>query len=160
MRLRKLEPEDVVFLYRWENDATAWPDGAVHNPLSQQDLRDYIASTSGDVYRDGQLRLIIEAEDCTIGCVDLYDVDNRNRKAAIGIYIDPEHRSKGYGEQVIGQLVEMAFNHLRLDMLYAVVNTENKASNKMYSRMGFENTARLLRWTSEGDALLWQKFRV
>ena len=61
IKLRKLEPSDLPFLYQWENDASAWADGSNHNPLSQQDLRDYIASTTGDIYRDGQLRLIIES---------------------------------------------------------------------------------------------------
>ena len=60
IKLRKIEPNDLPFLYQWENDAASWADGANHNPLSQQDLRDYIASTTGDIYRDGQLRLIIE----------------------------------------------------------------------------------------------------
>ena len=60
IKLRKIEPSDLPFLYQWENDAASWADGANHNPLSQQDLRDYIASTTGDIYRDGQLRLIIE----------------------------------------------------------------------------------------------------
>ena len=60
IKLRKIEPNDLPFLYQWENDAASWADGANHNPLSQQDLRDYIASTTGDIYKDGQLRLIIE----------------------------------------------------------------------------------------------------
>ncbi|MBQ2520315.1 MAG: ribosome small subunit-dependent GTPase A [Paludibacteraceae bacterium] len=61
VHLRKLEPSDLPYLYLWENDASVWADGSNHNPLSQQDLRDYIASTTGDIYRDGQLRLIIES---------------------------------------------------------------------------------------------------
>jgi diamine N-acetyltransferase len=84
-------------LYRWENDASVWADGANHNPLSQQDLRDYIASTTGDIYKDGQLRLIIEQSPITndqspmtLGCIDLFDFDPRNRKAALGMYIAPE----------------------------------------------------------------------
>ena len=52
--LRKLEPSDLPFLYQWENDADAWADGANHNPLSQHDLREYIAASTGDIYRDGQ----------------------------------------------------------------------------------------------------------
>ena len=60
IKLRKIEPKDLPFLYQWENDASVWADGSNHNPLSQQDLRTYIESTTGDIYKDGQLRLIIE----------------------------------------------------------------------------------------------------
>ena len=81
IRLRKLEPSDLPFLYQWENDASAWADGSNHNPLSQQDLRAYIESTIGDIYRDGQLRLIIEErstlnlQPSTLGCIDLFDFE-------------------------------------------------------------------------------------
>ena len=94
IKLRKIEPSDLPFLYQWENYAAVWADGANHNPLSQQDLRDYIASTTGDIYKDGQLRLIIE-DGSTIGCIDLFDFDPRNRRAALGMYIAPEYRGKG-----------------------------------------------------------------
>ena len=99
--LRKIEPSDLPFLYQWENDAVSWADGANHNPLSQQDLRDYIAATTGDIYKDGQLRLIIESDGATVGCIDLFDFDPRNRRAAIGMYLAPETRGKGLGKQAL-----------------------------------------------------------
>ena len=37
-----------------------WADSDTHNPLSRHDLHQYIENTTGDIYRDGQLRLIIE----------------------------------------------------------------------------------------------------
>ena len=61
INLRKIEPKDLPFLYQWENDASVWADGSNHNPLSQQDLRTYIESTTGDIYKDGHLRLVIES---------------------------------------------------------------------------------------------------
>ena len=77
IHLRKIEPTDLPFLYLWENDTNVWKDGDTHNPLSQQDLRNYIASTTGDIYQDGQLSLIIESETKdTLGCIDLYNLDN------------------------------------------------------------------------------------
>ena len=95
--LRKLEPDDLPLLYRWENDTDSWLDGDTHNPLSHEDLREYILRTTGDIYQDGQLRLMIcsshDAE--PVGCVDLYDVDIRNRKAAVAIYVAPEFRLQG-----------------------------------------------------------------
>ncbi|MBQ0076507.1 MAG: GNAT family N-acetyltransferase, partial [Bacteroidales bacterium] len=114
--LRKIEPTDLPFLYQWENDASAWADGSNHNPLSQQDLRDYIATTTGDIYRDGQLRLMVMQDGVTVGCADLFDLDIRNRRAAIGLYIAPEYRGHGLGAQAMDQLEQYAFGflHLRL----------------------------------------------
>ena len=155
--LRKIEPTDLPFLYQWENDASAWVDGANHNPLSQSDLRDYIESTTGDIYKDGQLRLIIEADDSTVGCIDLFDFDIRNRRAAIGMYIAKEFRGHGIGKQAVEALEAYAFEHLDLRLIYAVIATTNIPCTKLYENLGYEPSSALRGWTLESDAIIWQK---
>lgn len=183
IRLRKLEPTDLPFLYQWENDSSAWADSDTHNPLSRQDLRAYIESTTGDIYRDGQLRLMIcedapSVEDSigaidahnvqtpqkthspsstTIGCIDLFDFDVRNRKAAIGMYVAPEARRRGVGHEAVRQLLRYAFDFLHLRMLYAIVRVTNEPSSCVYKDLGFIPSAVLHNWVLEGDAVVWQK---
>jgi len=155
--LRKIEPEDLPFLYQWENDALAWADGNKHNPLSKQDLRDYITSTSGDIYKDGQLRLVILHEGCTIGCIDLFDLDPRNARAAIGMYIAPEYRGKGYGKDAVLALEQYAFDFLNLRTIYAVIAEKNLACRTIYEQLGYLPSSPLKHWTIEGDAILYIK---
>ena len=166
LKLRKLEPSDLPFLYQWENDASAWADGNNHNPLSQQDLRDYIENTTGDIYRDGQLRLIIEEQSSiinhqssitTLGCIDLFDFDPRNRKAAIGMYIAPDARGRGVGKAAVQELEKYAFGHLNLRLLYAVIATDNMACSALYKSAGYTPSSPLRGWTLESDAVIWQK---
>ena len=157
IRLRKIEPTDLPFLYQWENDASAWADGANHNPLSQQDLRAYIESTTGDIYRDGQVRLIIEEDGTTLGCIDLFDFDPRNRRAAIGMYIAPEHREKGIGREAVRLLEEYAFGFLHLRLIYAIISIHNTACTALYRNAGYTPSSPLPSWTLEGDAVLWHK---
>lgn len=157
IQLRKLEPSDLPYLYRWENDASVWTDGANHNPLSQQDMRDYIASTTGDIYRDGQLRLIIDEEGVTVGCIDLFDLDPRNRRAAIGMYIAPEYRGKGVGREAVRLLEQYAFGFLHLRLLYAVISIHNSACTALYRSAAYTPSSPLPVWTLEGDAVLWFK---
>lgn len=154
--LRKLEPTDLPYLYRWENDAASWPSGSIHNPISRQDLRDYIETTTGDGYRDGQLRLIVIDDETTMGCVDLYDIDPRNRKAGVGIYIAPEHRGHGVGREAMLQLQHLAFEHLGLDMLYAFVSIDNSPSSALFESLGYRPSSPIARWTLEADAVIWQ----
>ena len=125
IHLRKIEPTDLPYLYQWENDARMWADSDTHNPLSQADLREYIASSTGDIYRDGQLRLMIDNEGETMGCIDLFDFDARNRKAAIGMYIAQEARGKGVGSEAVKQLLNYAFDFLHLRMVYAIISVNN-----------------------------------
>ena len=180
LKLRKIEPSDLPFLYQWENDATMWADSDTHNPLSRHDLHQYIENTTGDIYRDGQLRLIIEesqlsyseadrSSECEIrtfnsqlstkvlGCIDLFDFDARNRKAAIGMYIAPHARGNGVGKQAVQLLLDYAFGHLQLRMLYAIISVHNTTCSHIYEQMGFAASSVLQDWTLEGDAILWQK---
>ncbi|MBR0195947.1 MAG: GNAT family N-acetyltransferase [Paludibacteraceae bacterium] len=159
LRLRKIEPADLPYLYRWENDASAWADGANHNPLSQQDLRAYIESTTGDIYRDGQLRLIIEEDGATMGCIDLFDFDPRNRRAAIGMYVAPEFRGKGVGKEALRLLEQYAFGFLHLRVLYAVIATKNIACTALYRNAGYTESSVLPGWTLESDAVIFTSFR-
>ena len=157
LHLRKLEPADLPFLYQWENDARAWADSDTHNPLSQQDLRNYIDSSTGDIYRDGQLRLIIDDDGETLGCIDLFDFDPRNRKAAIGIYIADSARGKGVGKRAVQLLENYAFQHLNLRLLYAIIATKNLPCTALYQDLKYNAVARLPHWTLESDAILWIK---
>lgn len=165
VRLRKIEPADIPFLYQWENDATVWADGANHNPLSQRDLRDYVEGTTGDIYKDGQLRLIVEVaakqtaadNSQTAGCIDLFDLDIRNRRAAIGMYIAPEFRGKGIGREAVEALELYAQKQLDLRLLYAIISTNNTASTQLFKNLGFEPSSVLKGWTLESDAIIWQK---
>ena len=158
LKLRKIEPSDLPFLYQWENDATMWADSDTHNPLSRHDLHQYIENTTGDIYRDGQLRLIIESSEAGImGCIDLFDFDARNRKAAIGMYIAPEARGMGVGKQAVEQLLDYAFGFLHLRMIYAIISVHNHPCSRIYEQMGFISSSPLKDWTLEGDAILWQK---
>lgn len=168
--MRKIEPSDLPFLYQWENDATMWADSDTHNPLSRHDLHQYIENTTGDIYRDGQLRLIIEDSQLStlnsqlstkiVGCIDLFDFDARNRKAAIGMYISPEARGKGVGKQAVKLLLDYAFNFLHLRMVYAIISVNNVACSRLYEQMDFQPSSPLCDWTLEGDAILWQKMNT
>lgn len=157
IRLRKIEPTDIPYLYQWENDAQMWADSDTHNPLSQYDLREYIASSTGDIYKDGQLRLMIDDEGSTMGCIDLFDFDPRNRKAAIGMYIAPHARGKGIGTKAVKLIEEYAFDFLKLRMLYAIIAINNTACSTIYKKEGYLPSSILKAWTIEDDAILWQK---
>ncbi len=166
--LRKLEPEDLPLLYQWENDAAAWEEGDTHNPLSQNDLRDYIMRTTGDIFTDGQLRMMVcqtlpdepegsfAASGEPVGCVDLYDVDIRNRKAAVAVYIDPRFRNQGLAQQALRLIRSYAADILCFRMLYAWVRKENAVSVKSFAAAGFTEVARLPEWVNEGEVCILQ----
>lgn len=155
IHLRKIEPSDLPLLYRWENDSAQWADGQTHNPLSQADLRRYIQNSSGDIYRDGALTLIIRRGDAAIGLVELGELDARNGRAEVGIYIESDERNKGVGAQTIKRLTEYAFRFLHLRLLVAKVRADNLAAQRIFEHNGFRCVATLPNWIREGDVKLY-----
>lgn len=156
IRLRKVEPDDLPVLYAWENDEDAWADGSTHNPLSHDDLQNYIMQTTGDIYRDGQLRLMVCSGDAdeAVGCVDLYDVDIRNRKAAVAVYVAPGSRNQGIARQALMQIISYVSRILQFRLLYAVVRKSNQSSMSAFQHAGFQVVCTLPGWTLEGDSCL------
>jgi diamine N-acetyltransferase len=100
---------------------------------------------------------MIDEDGSTMGCIDLFDFDPRNRKAAIGMYIAPHARGRGIGTKAVKLIEEYAFDFLKLRMLYAIIATKNTACSTIYKKEGYEPSSILKAWTIEDNAILWQK---
>ena len=58
--LRAMEPEDLDLLYRIENDESMWGMSLTNVPYSRFVLHEFMSDTTGDIYTDKQVRLIVE----------------------------------------------------------------------------------------------------
>lgn len=161
--LRALEPEDLEDLYRIENDPELWDVGITNMPYSRYALHEYIASVSGDIYTDRQLRLVVcDGEGHTVGMIDLANFDPQHRRAEVGIVIQKAFRDKGYGNAALAQLVVYARRVVHLHQLYAVVAESNRSCLKVFKDAGFQHNATLHDWLCDGydyhDAWVLQYF--
>lgn len=150
--LRAMEPEDLDLLYQIENDTKLWNIGLTNVPYSRYVLHDYIATSSGDIYTDKQVRLIIENEEHqTIGLVDIMNFNPQNRRAEMGIVVQEAFRQKGYGKDAIQKVMRYAKEVLHLHKLYVVVNSSQKLTIGLFLRMGFKETCQLTDWLYDGE---------
>lgn len=150
--LRAMEPEDLDLLYQIENDTKLWNIGLTNVPYSRYVLHDYIATSSGDIYTDKQVRLIIENEERqTIGLVDIMNFNPQNRRAEMGIVVQEAFRQKGYGKDAIQKVMRYAKEVLHLHQLYVVVNSSQKLTIGLFLRMGFKETCQLTDWLYDGE---------
>lgn len=165
IKLRALEPGDLDFLYKLENDSQIWEISGTVTPYSKYVLRQYLDNAHRDIYEVKQLRLCVTNEaGSTLGLIDLFDFDPRNLRAGIGIVIlDKDDRNKGIGTEAISLLTDYAFGTLGLHQVYANVLEDNSASRHLFEKLGFEHTGTKKSWTHvEGgykDQLLFQKIR-
>lgn len=146
--LRAIEPEDLDILYRWENDSTLWIHGCTLAPFSKFTLREYIQNSCYDIYQTRQLRMmvVLKETDETVGMVDLFDIDPHHGRAAVGIFIAPEHQRKSLGQESLQLMCEYAFKFLHLHQLYAHILQDNKNSLKLFSKSGFISCGLLGEW--------------
>lgn len=149
IRLRALEPDDIHLLYSWENATENWQVSGTLIPFSFFVLEQYIAAAHVDIYTSKQIRFMIELKESpkTIGCIDLYDFDPKNKRAGVGILIgDAALRCKGYASEALSLLETYAFEILDLHQLFCAITTDNEHSLKLFVKHSFKVTGRKTDW--------------
>lgn len=139
--LRALEPEDLAFIHDIENDENIWEISNTITPYSKFLIKQYLEHAHKDIYEVKQLRLVIcNYHNATLGMIDVFDFDIKNRRAGIGVLVkESENRQKGYGREALQLLTNYCFTHLDLHQLYCNISEENEASIKLFTNQGFQN---------------------
>lgn len=161
--LRAPEPEDLDLLYQWENMTHYWETGNTRQPYSRFALKKYISQCHRDIYETHQLRLMMVDNETTaaVGTVDLFDFDLHHSRVALGLFVAPEHKKKGYATAALHLIESYVFGFLKLNQLYCHIASTNTASIHMFTNEKFEQVV-LRNWikTRNGyeDVVLFQQF--
>lgn len=164
IRLRAIEPKDIDFLYDTENNIDLWELSNTTNPFSKYILEKYLNNSHKDIFTTKQVRFVIESikEKKVVGMIDLFDYEPIHLRAGVGINIIKNEQRKNYAESALIILKEYCFNILRLNQVYCNISSDNKASIKLFEKVGFKFSGKKKQWlnTSEGfkDVLFYQLF--
>ncbi len=161
INLRALEPEDLEFLYKIENNELFWEVSHTLKPFSKFLLKQYLENVHLDIFEVKQLRLVVETKDRNaIGTIDLFDFNPQHKRAGIGILIHPDAQQKGFASEALSLLINYSFTHLQLHQLYANITSENKKSIALFKKHHFKEVGNKKDWIfSKGnykDELLFQ----
>ncbi len=150
--LRALEPEDLEFLYQWENDTDIWQISNTVTPFSRFVLKQYLENQAEDIFTAKQLRLVIEVNSKPIGTIDLFDFDPINHRAGVGVLIaNQSDRNKGYASEALLLLKDYAFTKLQLNQLYCNILENNASSIHLFENLGFEKIGLKKDWIKNGN---------
>lgn len=151
--LRALEPSDLDFLYVLENDEELWELSNTLVPYSKYVLKQYLENAHRDIYEIKQLRLVL-CQNTTrkvIGLVDLFDFDPTHRRVGVGIVVFfKEERGKGYAFEALRMVCDYLFKHLNMHQVYANIAEDNLVSQKLFRKLGFEETGIKRDWILSG----------
>ena len=161
--LRLLEPSDLDFLERIENDTRLWKYSNTTKPFSNEVLKIYIQNAKQDIVDAGQQRfVIVDSDSNKLGLIDLFDYEPKHARAAVGVVIIEEYRGKGYAKEGLRLLEEKAIQKLNLHQLYAGVSIENPPSRTLFKAAGYIETAVKKDWSyyenQFHDEIIVQKF--
>ena len=150
--LRALEPEDLDFIVEVENSEQFWEISATRVPYSRYLIKKYLQNSHRDIYEVKQVRLMIcDLEKNPIGLIDIFDLEPKDRRAAVGILIVNEiERGKGYGAEVLSLICNYCFKHLDLHQVYANVTEDNLASINLFEKNKFVRVGVKKDWVMAG----------
>ncbi|MCM1484254.1 MAG: GNAT family N-acetyltransferase [Muribaculaceae bacterium] len=152
VHLRAPEPADVDTLYVWENTRSLWTYGNTRAPLSRFMLSEYVNNYVADPYATGQLRMMVELDGNTCGCIDMYEFDPSSGRGGVGIFISPRYRGRGVATQVIKQFALYCRDTLNMHQLWCITAVDNRASLRAFEKSGYKIAGRLRSWIRIGSA--------
>lgn len=161
IQLRAVEPEDLEYLFHWENDPELWQLSNTLSPFSRYTLKKYIESAAADIFEAKQLRLMIERklDGIAIGTIDLFDYEPFHQRAGIGILIaEKSQRKKGFASEALDLIINYGFETLGLKQLYCNITENNADSLKLFISKGFIITGQKQSWIKSGDEWLTEYF--
>ena len=80
------------------------------------------------------------------GCIDIYDYDPINHRAAVGIMVANEYRRQGYALAMLRELQQLAANNYHLHTLYADIASINTASIVLFRKAGYTQCGHFKEW--------------
>lgn len=160
--LREMCDDDLELLFDWENRPELDYLGNEHQPLTEAQISNFINHSTGDIYTDGQLRLMIDSNGKTVGCIDLFEFDEYNQRAGVGILIaETKDRKNGYAKEALNLLTNYCFEVMNFRQVYCHIPVDNEASLNLFLSCGFEQSGKNRDWVKKGrvfiDAVFMQK---
>lgn len=135
-----LNDEEVEMVRRWRNhtDIRKWM--YTDHEINIEEHKNFIENLKRD---NRNFYYLVYLADKPIGVFSLNRVDWRNGNAYIGVYANPEEKTKGAGDVLSRSLLFVAFTLIGLHTLKLEVIEDNERAIKFYKRMGFKEEGKL-----------------
>jgi RimJ/RimL family protein N-acetyltransferase len=158
VRLEPCTDRDLRHLRRWVDSPELlafWAGPSFRWPLTRGQLRRYLHDSRQPYSRRRVYRTVEARTGEWVGHLDLSDIDQRRGTAWIGRVLvgDPALRSHGIGAAMIGQVLDVAFDELRLTRVELHVAEINDRARRCYSGLGFVYCGVADRYSYVGDTV-------
>lgn len=164
IELKYFDRTDFKQLINWIDSQAfliQWSGHAFEFPLTESQLEKYIENANKD-YADSFVYKVIDQDSgTTIGHISLGRIDRVNKSARIGKVLIGEQnvRGKGIGQQMMKEVLKVAFNELQLHRVTLGVFDFNLPAIACYEKIGFEKEG-LLRDSTKFGNEYWSQWEM
>ena len=133
--IRPLRESDAYISYRWRNDKDVFALTTVvyNNDITLEMELNWIMRV---ISNSNEHRCAIEVDGHYVGNIYLTGIDSK--LAEYHIFIgDKSYWGRGVATEASKQILEYAFETLKLSKVYLEVRTENKNAIHLYNKLGF-----------------------
>ena len=138
--LREIIKEDAQSIYNCfsNNDVTRYY--GLDTLTSIEQAEQFVDLFSKNYIEKRGIRWGIEIKDKEgiIGTIGFNAWSPKHKKAEIGFELNPKYWRKGYATEAVSKVISYGFEEFDLTRIGAVVFIENKASNELLRKLGFE----------------------
>ncbi|OBR65217.1 aminoglycoside adenylyltransferase [Paenibacillus oryzae] len=140
--LKYFGPDDFDQLIEWSGDAEfllQWAGPQFQYPLSKEQLSLYLdAANDKNTSNKFIYKAVDEALNETVGHISLGGIDRYNRSGRIGkVLVGRPYQGKGYGKQMINEVLKIGFDDLNLHKISLGVFDFNLSAIRCYEKSGF-----------------------
>jgi len=133
----ELSYEEKVMILSWRNDPNIrkWMRNQEEIPL--QNHLDFIKALKN---KNDRCYFVVKVKDEYIGVIDFTEIDQTNKTAFCGLYVNPNNTKAGLGKSLMCAIATHAKEQLKLECLKLEVLQTNQRALKLYKKFGFIQT--------------------
>ncbi len=139
--LKSMEDADIVQLWKViknnKDSLRPWLDW-VDLVQSQDEYRSYMERVKYEQSIGIQKQIILTVDDVAAGEIVFEDFDARVRSCMMGYWLNPELHNQGIMTSACTRAINMAFESLNIDKVNVRFISDNTASHKLASKLGFK----------------------
>ena len=148
--VRLAQDEDLQYLMKWLSlkEILKWFPMA-----DEREIEDAARIWMSYTKQNAVLTALFDGKPCGVANLYIQPFKKLAHQCLFAIIVDEEHRGKGVGTLLLGELIELAKNRCSIEILHLEVYAGNPAI-RLYERFGFTEYGRQKHFVKESDAYL------